>query len=148
MTLKDHSLAAGAKEKPKTLLDTIKEVTDEQELLRIYQAVQVKLQLDVNKVNLTEALVVQYKQGRHFLDEILADPTIPANQRAQAFNAVNASVEKIAKMRGIVMSQERLKIYENAFLKAVETLKEEKDPVTMLDTFMDLYGKNLNDRGR
>lgn len=148
MTLKDHSLT-NTGTAPRLDLAEVVSRASEVEKLRIYKILQSELDLDANNINLTEALTIQLKLGQDFQENILTDPEVPANQRSQVFNSVNSSLEKIAKMRDKVMSQERLKRYESAFMKVVEHIKE-NDPGNakqMLDIFMDLYGDYLNDRG-
>ena len=146
--LKDHTMATSASVKERTLAEVVASA-DQTELMRLYKLIQVELDLDVNNINLTEALALQFKQGQQFADEILHDKNTPANQRAQVYNTVNASVEKIAKMRGMIMNQERLKRYETAVLKAIEVFKTSYPEAAsdMRDVFMDLYGEFLNDRG-
>lgn len=152
MNLKDHSMATSANVTSIDLAEVVAiaiATEDEDTLLRLFKLIQVNLDLDVNNLNLTEALAVQYKLGVGLADQIMHDKTVPANQRAQTFNAVNTSIEKIAKMRGVIMSQERLKRYETAVLKAIEVFKiKYPDAATdMREVFMDLYGEYLNDRG-
>jgi len=143
--LKNYDMApnTGDKAKAPTLAELV-EAADEETLQRIYSLAQAKLQLDITKVNLAEALMVQYQQATRFLDEILHDKEVPANQRAQAMNSANASLKEIIKQRGIVMSQERQKRYEVAFLKTLELLGTEE----MKIAFMDMYGEYLDDRGQ
>lgn len=148
MSLKNHNMAAGANAQGPSLSDLV-DIADEETLMRLFKLIQAKLDLDINSLNLTEALALQYKMGTALADQVLYDNTIPANQRSQTFNAVNASIEKIAKMRGVIMSQERLKRYETAVLKVIDVFKikfPEAAP-EMRDVFMDLYGEYLNDRG-
>lgn len=140
--LKNHSMAPTQPKRPTDLADLVEQATDS-ELERIYVLIQARLALDIQGVNLTEALMLQFRQGTRFVDEILYDKDVPANQRAQALNAVNSSLKDIVKMRTLVMTQDRQRRYEAAFLKTLDLCGTEEQRVV----FMDLYGDFLNDRG-
>lgn len=140
--LKSYTLQANNQKEP-DLLDLL-ENAEESILLRLYGRVQEMLELDIKKINLSEALVVQYRQTKNFVDEVLHDKSVPANQRAQAVNTCNGLLEKITKMRGIVMNQERQRRYESAFLKTLDMCGTPEQRVA----FMEMYKEYLDDRGQ
>jgi hypothetical protein len=142
MSLKDHDL--GARSGPpavSTSRDLMQLVihADEKMQLRVYSILQAQLNLNIQDVNLSEALVVQHKQAQLFLDEVLHDDSIPANQRAQALGQANATIQNIIKQKETVMSQDRLRRFEIAFQKVIAkcATPEQKE------AWMDLYGEYL-----
>lgn len=125
--------------KPKTLsLDTM----DEDALLALRADIDSHLKLEIKHLNLTEELGLQYRQGRKLLERAHNDKDIPTNQVSAVYTAVSSMLEKIVKMQEAVYSMERLKRYEVAFLKSIETLPPEGK-----ESFFDLYGSFLDDKG-
>lgn len=115
---------------------------DEAALLKLRAQLDDKLQVEIRQINLTEELGLQYRAGKLLLEETQNDPEVPANQKAQVFNSVNSMLASIVKMQESIYSMERLKRYETAFLKALETLPKEGK-----EAFFDLYGTFLADKG-
>lgn len=137
MELQNFSISA-TPEKPATDIADL----SEDQLLALRAEIDDKLQIGIKNLNLTEELGLQYRNGMKLLKDIQSDNSTPANQKAQVFNSVSGMLEKIVKMQESVYSMERLKRYEVAFLKAIETL-----PVEGKENFFDLYGSYLEDKG-
>lgn len=115
---------------------------DEDALLQLRAEIDNHLKLEIKHLNLTEELGLQYRQGRKLLERAHNDKEIPTNQVSSVYTAVSSMLEKIVKMQEAVYSMERLKRYEVAFLKAIETL-----PAEGKESFFDLYGSFLDDKG-
>lgn len=137
MTLKNHSLDVPGRAKKEDPLEGL----DDNALLALRNRIDSLLTVDIDALNLTEELGLQYRAGKALLAS-LGDDT-PANQRAQVFNAVSAMLTKIIEQRKMVASAERLKRYEAAFLKTLEALADD----TARAVFIDLYQEFLDDRG-
>lgn len=145
--MKDYSLGANIAPDPSivpaAVLDAIGKLSQTQ-LMTLRHKIDMLLDLDINQLNLVEELGLQFRQGKELLASIQNDSATPANQKAQVFNTLKGQLDKIIKQRGLVLSQERLKRYEAAFLKVLEGL----DSDTARQTFMDLYGEFLADKGQ
>lgn len=127
--LQDYSLAVPP--------DPERKRTPEQ-LLADRKIIDNELQIGIKDINLTDELTLQYRQGKRLLEEVQNDRNVPANQRAQVYNSVGAMLGNIVKFQEVVYSAERLKRYETAFLKAINTMPEEGKVA-----FFDLYGEYL-----
>lgn len=125
---------------PKAAFDISK--LDEEELLNLRAEIDNHLKVEIKHLNLTEELGLQYRQGRKLLERAHADKEIPTNQVSAVYNSVASMLEKIVKSQEAIYSIERLKRYEVAFLKAIETLPPEGK-----EAFFDLYGSFLDDKG-
>ena len=137
MELQNFSISATPEQTATDIADL-----DEEALLKLRSEIDDKLQIGIKNLTLTEELGLQYRNGMKLLKDIQSDNQTPANQKAQVFNSVSGMLEKIVKMQESVYSMERLKRYEVAFLKAIETL-----PVEGKENFFDLYGSYLEDKG-
>lgn len=138
MTLKDYSLTQA---KPKPAADIL-DGLDEAELLALRHKIDLRLNIEISNLNLTEELGLQYRQGQALLQSVQNDKDVQANQKAQVFNSVSAMLEKIIKQQDIVYSAERLKRFEVAILRVLEKLPPESKQV-----YFDLYSEYLGDKG-
>lgn len=141
MALKDHSLKAG--EKGKTLLESILldlAKLEETDLTQVRHAVDERLQIDIASLNLGDEIGLQYRQGKTLLNTVNSDSTIPANQKAQIFNAVRSQLAEIIAMQEVVWNMERLKKFEVAFVKASAVLPDDAKAV-----FYAIYGQYLKE---
>lgn len=137
MTLKDHNLSAG-KPAPKAKLgDIIADMTDEQ-LLSLRQKIDMKLKVDLSRLDLAEELGLQYRGAMVLLDSVQDDADIPANQRAQVLNSVRTTLGEIIKQQKIVYNAERMKRLEAAILKVLQQMPPESTRI-----FFDLYAEFL-----
>ncbi len=143
MSLKNHSLTQEPKPvivSPVTLLLPEIEKLSEAELVELRHEIDLRLQLDLDQMDLSEELALQYRQAKALQQEVQGDKMTPANQKAQIFNSVRAQLAEIVKQQESVYSMERLKVYEVAFVKATRLLTAEAR-----DAFFDLYGRFLKD---
>ena len=144
MTLKSHSLAA-TPPKPKALtavevlLPEIERLS-ESELGDLRHEIDLRLHLDLSKLDLSEELALQFRQVKALLHEIQNDSATPVNQKSQLFNSARGQLSDIIRQQEAVWSMERLKTYEVAFVKCAHLLTEEARAA-----FFDLYGTYLKD---
>lgn len=132
--LKNHSLApsnVAAKTDPL-------EGLNQEQLLALRTCIDLRLNTDLSKLNLTEELGLQYRSGMVLLQSVQADKDVPANQRAQVLNSVRATLSDIIKQLKSVYSAERIKRHEAAILKVLENLPTESKRM-----YLDLYGEFL-----
>jgi hypothetical protein len=139
MTLKNHSLAPKPGKAP--AVDLLKDLSDD-DLLRLRNEIDKKLQLDPRSLNMGDELGAQYRAGKALLAKIQDDNDVPANQRAQVFNSVGTMLKELTKLMGVVYDAERLKRYEAAFMKTLQDLPEPQQR-----RFFDLYSDYLNADG-
>jgi len=134
MALKDHSLdKLSAPGKP----DLLAGLSDE-ELISLRTKIDLKLQVDLSRINLAEEIGMQYRSAMVLLQSIQDDSSVPANQRAQVLNSIRTTLSDIIRQQKVVYSAERLKRYEVALKKVLEQLPAESTRV-----FFDLYGEFL-----
>jgi hypothetical protein len=136
--MKDYSLKAQAE--PKKKFDI--ELFSDEELMELRNQIDARLHLDMRKVNLTEELGLQYRHGKILLETISTDTDTKPNQKAQVFNSVVSMLDKIIDQRRFVYSAERLKRFEEAFLRAARIL-----PTEAREAFFDMYKEHLDDKG-
>jgi hypothetical protein len=111
----------------------------EAELLELRQQIDRRLNLDLADLNLTQELVLQFKQAKNLLDDILDDSEIASNQKSAVLNSATSILSAIAKAQEQIYSAERLKTIEAATIKALKTL-----PLEAQEAFFSLYGKYLS----
>lgn len=143
MTLKSHSLTQEHKApevSAVSLLLPAIEALSEADLIELRHQIDLRLQLDLDTLNLSEELALQFRQAKALLNEVQSDKDVAANQKAQIFNSVRAQLAEIVRQQESVWSMERLKIFESAFIKAARLLTEESR-----NAFFDLYGRFLKD---
>lgn len=116
----------------------------EGQLMRARHEIDILVEIDINQMNLTEELGLQYRQAKQLLANVQNDDRTPANQKVQIFNSLQNQLDKIIKQRQAVLSQERLKRFEAAFLNTLKQLGDE----TLQQNFLDLYGEFLRDKGK
>ena len=114
------------------------------ELLELRNQVDAELGVELKDLNLGEELGLLFRQGKQLLEDVLDDPDVPANQKAQVFNTVKGQVDKLVATRQVVFSQERLKRFEMALIKVINMAGND----TMKAEFLDLYGSFLEDKGQ
>lgn len=144
--MEDFSLNHGkAPEKlaPEALLNDLFKLNEDQ-LMDLRHAIDMKLNISIGQLNLIEELGLQYRQGKMMLKKATDSTSMEPHQQAQIFNSTSAQLEKIVKMRGEIYSQERLKRFEGAVLKILKMMKDDK----LQKEFFDLYGEFLQDKGK
>ena len=98
------------------------------------------LQLDLGNLNLAEELSLQFRQAKALLHEVQGDKSIATNQKAQILNSARAMLSDIVRQQAEVYNMERLKKFENAFVKSANAMSAEQREI-----FFELYGKYLKD---
>lgn len=146
MTIKDHSMQRAnnetkAPKQPKDI-DAYIVAADEDEKMRLYTLLTGTMELEVKNLNLTEEVGLQFKQAKFFLSTLMTDEDIPANHKAQALNTVTRLLHTMTDMREKIYGQERQKKFDAAWLRTMREL-----PKHQQETFMELFGEHLNDRG-
>jgi hypothetical protein len=142
--MEDFSLtkAAPANELPDELLQTIHKLSDEQKSALRHE-LDMMMGIGIGEIRVGDELGLQYLQGKALLESIMSDRSVAPNQKAQVFNTLQAQLEKMIKLRQMVFSQERLQRYEKAVLRCLEALGTD----AARETFLDLYGSYLEDKG-
>lgn len=141
--LKDHSLKGNSqnptgKSNVELVLQLLSKM-DESELAEVRNGIDELQPLDLEALDLTAELALQYRQAKALLQEVQRDSATPANQKAQIFNTVRNQLGDIVKQQESVYSMERLKTFETALLKAANAMTPDAR-----DLFFDLYVKHLS----
>jgi len=89
-------------------------------------------------LNLERELVLQVMALQAMQGEVISDPDIPANQRAQVANSLSAALANLVKVQESTYSAERFKRIERLL---IETLREL--PEDAASAFLDKYEKAL-----
>lgn len=137
MTLKRAVLKNEPAAKGPGLADIIVGMSND-DLLSLRQKIDLRLKTDLSRLNLAEELGLQYRAAMVLLDSIQDDQDVPANQRAQVLNSVRTTLGEIIKQQKVVFNAERLKRYESAMLKVLQSLPPEQTRI-----FFDLYEEFL-----
>lgn len=113
------------------------------QLLELRNNIDQILGVEIKDLNLGEELGLLFRQGKELLEKVMPDPLTPANQKAQVFNMVKGQVDRLVATREKVYSQERFKRFESTLIKIIKMAGTEKQQ----ETFLDLYGDYLEDKG-
>lgn len=114
---------------------------DEAGLYLLMTEVEAKLPLKYLKdVSLEQELVRQLRMTQLLQIDVIDDPDVPANQRAQTANAVAAILHNLAKLQTEVYTSERLKTIEAILIETLKTLPEEQQR-----RFMEEYVERLTE---
>lgn len=114
---------------------------DEAGLYLLMTEVEAKLPLKYLKdVSLEQELVRQLRMTQLLQIDVIDDPEVPANQRAQTANAVAAILHNLAKLQTEVYTSERLKTIEAILIETLKTLPEEQQR-----RFMEEYVERLSE---
>ena len=89
-------------------------------------------------MSLEQELVRQLRMTQLLQIDVIDDPDVPANQRAQTANAVAAILHNLAKLQTEVYTSERLKTIEAILIETLKTLPEEQQR-----RFMEEYVERL-----
>ena len=76
----------------------------------------------LSDLNLEEEAVAQLRVTKTLQSDIIDDPDIPANQKAQVINATASAIQNLVRMQVDLKRDEQLKRMEHALLKAISTL--------------------------
>lgn len=84
-------------------------------------------------INLQEESVIQYMQSRKLLNDVMSDPEIPPNQKAQVNNSVQSNLTALDRMQKSTYTQERNKQLEYIVVNLVNELPDIEAKKKFLD---------------
>ena len=84
-------------------------------------------------INLQEESVIQYMQSRKLLNDVMSDPEVPPNQKAQVNNSVQANLTALDRMQKSTYTQERNKQLEYIVVNLVNELPDIEAKKKFLD---------------
>lgn len=140
--MEDFSLGAAPKSNLDTILSAVEKL-EEKDLVRLRSRLDEILNIGIGDLNLGEELSLQLRRAQRLLAGIENDDKVSTKDKSQMLNTIQNQLDKIIKQRQVVFSQERLKRYEAAMLKCLESLGTDEQRTT----FLELYGSFLEDRG-
>ena len=88
-------------------------------------------------IDLEEEMVAQLTVTKELQDDVLGDPDIPANQKAQVINATASAIQQLVRMQVDLKRDEQLKRMEAALMKAV-ALMGDAEKAVFFDTYEQL----------
>ncbi len=98
----------------------------EDELRDLRDAINVLLPEDtVANIDLQEELVGQYRKSRKLYDDVLTDPEVQANQKAQLANSLVAILAQMKKMQDDLMRDRTMQAIEAVLIDSIKTLPQE-----------------------
>ncbi len=98
----------------------------EDELRDLRDAINVLLPEDtVANIDLQEELVSQYRKSRKLYDDVLTDPDVQANQKAQLANSLVAILAQMKKMQDDLMRDRTMQAIEAVLIDSIKTLPQE-----------------------
>ena len=89
-------------------------------------------------VNLEHELLGLMRNGQKLLEDVLHDPDVPANQRAQVLNSLASTLDQLSKLQNNIYDSERIKRLEQVFTKTLKSL-----PVEAAELALDAYQREL-----
>ena len=93
---------------------------------------------DLGDLDVAEEIFEQYQKAIRLRDNVLDDPEIPANQRAQVLNSVSSILSQLTRLRIQLYDSERMKALEQILLDTLRALPEESRT-----QFMEVYTREL-----
>lgn len=90
----------------------------------------------LSEINVDEELVTQLLVAKELQSQVLDDPDVPSNQRAQVVNAVGSIIDQLTKAQERYYNAERFKRIEAILIKALAKL-----PTDVAEDFIDHYEK-------
>jgi hemoglobin-like flavoprotein len=112
----------------------------EEELFDVLSRVYQRLPMQLTDLNLEQELMLQYRQTKLLMHSVVNDKATPANQRAQVANSCASVLDQINKMQTRLYTAERLKMIEQALVKAVK----QHLPAEAQAQFFEAYEKIYN----
>lgn len=114
---------------------------DENGLYFLMTEVEAKLPVKYLKdINLEQELVRQLRVTQLLQADVIEDPDVPANQRAQTANAVAGILANLSKLQVEIYTSDRLKRIESILIEAVKML-----PADAQRQFFEDYAEMLRD---
>lgn len=93
----------------------------------------------LSDLDIEEELLLQFARTKALYDRIADDVATPANQRAQVANSVTTIMDQLIKMQARLYSAERVKAIEQALIRVLRELGDEK----LLARFFEVYERQL-----
>lgn len=107
---------------------------NDEELLTLRAMIDERLPVTKLKhINLQEESVIQYMQSRKLLNDVMSDPEIPPNQKAQVNNSVQSNLTALDRMQKSTYTQERNKQLEYIVVNLVNELPDIEAKKKFLD---------------
>ena len=114
---------------------------DENGLYFLMTEVEAKLPVKYLKdISLEQELVRQLRVTQLLQADVIEDPDVPANQRAQTANAVAGILANLSKLQVEIYTSDRLKRIESILIEAVKKL-----PADAQRQFLEDYAEMLRD---
>lgn len=108
------------------------------ELLELRSAIQARLPLTLQELNLENELVLQYQEAKTLINRT-SNSDAAANQKAQVLNTCMAVLQQLGKLQQQLYNAERFKAIEHALIRAVRTMPVEAQAKFFAD-YEKLYG--------
>jgi len=80
---------------------------------------------DLQAIEVSNELASLFATAKTLLNQVVSDPEVPVNQRAQVLNSVTAVLERITKTRTDLYNSERIRRVEQALLRVMRDQPEE-----------------------
>lgn len=121
---KNESDGFSEKINEKPILTPVKLIgRDQEELWRIKREVDSLLTgKTLADIDLEQELVSQLALTKRFLEQIIDDSDVPANQRSQAINSCTTILTNLCRVQIDLYNAERVKALESALVKTLKTL--------------------------
>lgn len=114
----------------------------DEELLTLRAMIDERLPVTKLKhINLQEESVIQYMQSRKLLNDVMSDPEIPPNQKAQVNNSVQSNLTALDRMQKATYTQERNKQLEYIVVNLVNELPD----IEAKKKFLDELARRMGD---
>lgn len=114
----------------------------DEELLTLRAMIDERLPVTKLKhINLQEESVIQYMQSRKLLNDVMSDPEIPPNQKAQVNNSVQSNLTALDRMQKSTYTQERNKQLEYIVVNLVNELPD----IEAKKKFLDELARRMGD---
>lgn len=115
---------------------------NDEELLTLRAMIDERLPVTKLKhINLQEESVIQYMQSRKLLNDVMSDPEIPPNQKAQVNNSVQSNLTALDRMQKSTYTQERNKQLEYIVVNLVNELPD----IEAKKKFLDELARRMGD---
>lgn len=115
---------------------------NDEELLTLRAMIDDRLPVTKLKhINLQEESVIQYMQSRKLLNDVMSDPEIPPNQKAQVNNSVQSNLTALDRMQKSTYTQERNKQLEYIVVNLVNELPD----IEAKKKFLDELARRMGD---
>lgn len=125
MPLLDPSKAAGVDFAPAPALEPVESLTTG----------------SLEAIQVSDELATLYLSAKKLLNNVITDPEVPANQRAQVMNTCLSALERITKTRTDLYNSERIRLIEQTLIRVLGEVD-----ASIKEAFIEKYEDAL-DRG-